>query len=928
MDAVGAVPIKDPSTRAAADLLDDLAAGPTTGLTSEEAARRLAEDGPNELRADQPVPLWRKVLEQFQDPLVWLLLVAIAISLVAWAAEGATGAPIDALVIAAIVVANAVIGFVQAARAETAMAALTALTAARSTVLRDGVLATVPSAELVRGDVLALNAGDAVGADARLLTATNLRVQESSLTGESEAVDKDPATIQQSPIGDRFDMVFAGTDVVQGVGRAVVTGTGMDTEVGAIADLLERAERAPTPLQREIATISRTLGAVVIAIAVVVMAALAIVQGVDSIGDAVGIALMGVSLAVAAVPEGLPAVLSLVLAIGARALAEHNAVMKDLHSVEALGAASVICTDKTGTLTANQMTLRIVATASGELQLTGTGYDPAGELIPGDSPLTDEVRRVLVGGALANNAQLSEVDGEWRIEGDPTEAAFLVAHRKLDAAVEHARRYRRTAEVPFTSERKLMSVVAEQPDKVRLFTKGAPDVLLARCTSVQVGDQVIHMDADRRARAQADIARLSESGYRTLGVAYRVLEASGDADESWEHGLTYLGVVGILDPPREAVPAAVREAQRAGIRTVMITGDHPATARRIAVDLGLITEDAVAASGPELDAMDDERFRETVRTASVFARVAPSHKLRIVDSLQHDGEVVAMTGDGVNDAPALKAADIGVAMGTTGTEVAKRAAVLVLADDNYATIVAAVRQGRVIFDNIGKFLRYLLSSNLGEVATVFFGVVLAAQLGLDRAVESGELVVPLLATQVLWINLVTDAAPALAMGLDPEIDDVMARPPRRRGDRILDRAAWLRIGRVGLVMAVCALAAIDLHLPGGLFPGQGDIELARTAGFTTLVFAQLFNALNARSLRSSALRGLFTNAWLWGAIVLAAVLQALVVNVPALQQAFGTAPLSPAQWAVCVALGSVVLVVEELAKAARRLFSSRPGETP
>ena len=492
-DSVAIVPA-DPSLVDAAAVATGLDVDPTTGLSAAEAAARLAQDGPNELRAKPPVPVWRKILAQFQDPLVYLLLVAIVISLVAWIAEGALGAPVDVIVIAAIVIANAALGFVQENRAENAVAALAVMTAASSTVLRDGVLATVPSSGLVRGDILVLSEGDSVGADARLLTATGLKVQEASLTGESDATLKDPATLEaQAPIGDRFDMVFKGTAVVQGVGRAVVTGTGMRTEMGAIAHMLDETEAVDSPLQKEIASISRALGLIVIGIAVVVMVAIAVLNGVDSPADFVTILLMGVSLAVAAVPEGLPAILSLVLAIGVRALAQRNAVMKNLHSVETLGSASVICSDKTGTLTRNEMTLRTVVTASGEVELTGIGYRPEGEaLLRGgaEDAVLFEARRVLVGGVLANNAQLAEIDGEWRIQGDPTEAAFLVAQHKLEGTANRVARYERQAEVPFTSERKMMSVLAQDPlgETTRLFTKGAPDILLARCEATAGGD--------------------------------------------------------------------------------------------------------------------------------------------------------------------------------------------------------------------------------------------------------------------------------------------------------------------------------------------------------------------------------------------------------------------------------------------------------
>ena len=897
--------------------------------------------GPNELRPQPPVPWWRRVLEQFQDPLVILLLVAIAISVVAWLVEGAQGAPVDAIVIAAIVIANAALGVAQQAKAEDAVAALSVMTAANSTVLRDGLLADIPSAGLVPGDILVLAEGDAVGADARLVMATALRIQEASLTGESEPVAKEVAALTApAALGDRTNMVYKGTAVVHGVGRAVVTSTGMGTQMGEIADLLEGTDTVDSPLQREIASVSKTLGLAVIGIAVVVMAAMALSSGVQDVEDVVDILLMGVSLAVAAVPEGLVAIMSVVLAIGVRAMAQQNAVVKNLHSVETLGSATVICSDKTGTLTKNEMTLRVVATASGEVQLTGTGYQPEGRAVA-SGELTDdllhEARRVLVGGALANNAQFVEVDGEWRIQGDPTEAAFLVAQHKLVGTLDRVARFTRHSEVPFTSERKLMSVVGRDPATAapRLFTKGAPDVLLARCSSIQVGREVLPLDESWRARALADVERLSATGHRTLGVAFRLLEddpdLDGALDESTEYGLVYLGAVGIVDPPRDEAAEAVREAHRAGVRTAMITGDHPATARRIAQDLGIVDESARVCTGDELDRLSEADLREVAREVSVYARVAPEHKLRIVHALQADGHVVAMTGDGVNDAPALKAADIGVAMGITGTEVSKEAGAMILGDDNYATIVAAIRQGRVIFDNIKKFLRYLLSSNMGEVATVFFGVVFASFLGLTEA-SGGGVVVPLLATQILWINLVTDAAPALAMGLDPEIDDVMARPPRPPQEPILTPALWRKIVFVGLFMGAVTLLTFDIFLPGGLVPGDQPLEVARTAGFTTLVFAQLFNALNSRSRTSSAFRGLTSNPWLWAALGFGVVMQVLVVELPFLQTAFGTTSLDPTQWLVSLVMASLVLWSQELVKwvgrrraAGRREIGRAPG---
>ncbi|MHA6524890.1 cation-translocating P-type ATPase [Tessaracoccus sp. G1721] len=908
-----------------------LGVDPAVGLTESEVTARREVHGPNELRSTPPESAWRRLLRQFADPLIYLLLAAIVISVIAWAVEGGSGVPVDAIVIALIVVANAVIGFVQENRAERAVAALAGLTATRSTVLRDGLLTTVASAELVPGDILVLAEGDAVGADARLVTASALRVQEASLTGESEAAGKSPGPLPEpAPLAERSNMVFKGTAVARGVGRAVVTDTGMRTEMGRIATLLDETESEPSPLQREIARISRTLGILVMAIAVVVMATTALLTRVDSLDEAVDILLMGVSLAVAAVPEGLPAILSLVLAIGVQALARRNSVMKDLHSVETLGSVSVICSDKTGTLTRNEMTLREVVTASGRIRLGGTGYAPVGEVtIDGDVDRTlDEARLALVAGSVANDAQLAEVDGAWQIQGDPTEAAFLVAARKLDGAPELAAAHDRASQVPFTSERRMMSVLSEHPDLGHVVhAKGAPDVLLELCATEQVGGTAVPLTRARRGQILRVTDDLSAQGYRTLGVAWRPAaahEREGFGEPS-ERDLTFGGIVALLDPPREEAATAIAEAHRAGIRTVMITGDHPVTAARIAADLGITGDGGTVVTGVQLDRADDAVLAEISRTASVYARVAPEHKLRIVDALQADRQVVAMTGDGVNDAPALKSADIGVAMGITGTEVTKEAGAMILGDDNYATIVAAVRQGRVIFDNIRKFMRYLLSSNMGEIATVFLGVTLGGAIGLADPASPGTAVVPLLATQILWINLVTDSGPALAMGVDPEIDDVMARPPRRFDDRIIDRHMWQRILVIGALMGLLSLVAYDLTLIGGLIGGLEhlaadgeELALARTTVFTALVVMQLANALNSRSDSASVANHLFTNRWLWISLAGALLAQVAVVYLPVLQRAFGTAPLGWQHWGLALGAGAVVIAVEEAVKGVRR----------
>jgi len=920
--------LDDPSVKDADEVARALGADINNGLTSPEASRRLSENGPNELRAAPRVPTWRRVLSHFQDPLVYLLLAAIAIALVAWVIKGLVGWPVDAIVIATIVLLNAVLGYVQEAKAQNAVAALARMTAATSAVLRDGQVLRVPSAELVRGDLLVLGEGDAVGADARLLLATSLRVQEASLTGESEAVLKDAATLREpATLGDRLDMVFKGTAVAQGTGRAVVTATGMDTEMGSIAEMLEATAEEPTPLEKEIGRIGRRLGIAVVIIAVVVVGTILLMSDIRGAADVIHVLLLGVALAVAAVPEGLPAILSVVLALGVQRMAKHNAIVKKLSSVETLGSASVIASDKTGTLTRAEMTIERVMTASGGTHVTGVGYAPQGrvehegaELAAG--PLRDEQIVVLSGGSLAGNADLRQgAGGEWEIHGDPTEAAFLVAERKLGVTERRERRFERIGKIPFTSERKMMSTIEldhEHDDEVVVITKGAPDVLLDRCTRTRVGMEVVELDDALRARILADVDTLADAALRTLAVAYRPLAPGEDreAAESLERDLVFVGTVGIIDPPREEAAVAIREARRAGIRVIMITGDHPRTAARIAADLGIVDAGASALTGLELDALDDAAFAEAVRKTSVYARVSPAHKLRIVAALRADGNVVAMTGDGVNDAPALKAADIGIAMGMTGTEVTKEAAKMILADDNFATIVEAVREGRGIVDNIRKFLRYLLSSNMGEVLTVFLGVVGAGVIGLKGA---GDVVVlPLLATQILWINLITDSGPALAMGVDPPADDLMARKPRHLSERLIDARMWANVMQTGVVIAVVTLLTIDIYLPGGLIEGTYDLATARTAGFTVLVLTSLFTCFNARSDTASAFAHLFVNPWLWGAIALSVLLQVAVVNLDFLNLAFGTVPLAFNQWLLCAAMASVVLWFSEARKLASR----------
>ncbi|MES2189990.1 MAG: cation-translocating P-type ATPase [Pseudomonadota bacterium] len=920
----------DPSVRELDDIVARLGAHPARGLSSAEALRRLRLHGPNTLDSAPSLPAWRRALSQFQDPLIYLLLAAIAVSLFAWLMDGRPGWPIDAAVIAIVVLLNAALGYVQQEKARSAVEALAKMTQATCSVMRDGSLQRLPVVSLVCGDLLILNEGDVVGADARLLAASTLRVQEASLTGESEAVLKNIQTLPLPvALGDRLNMVFRGTAVAQGTGRGVVTATGMKTEMGAIAAMLEAIPEAPTPLGMEVSRLGRVLGVAVVVIAAVVVTTILLLSELRMAADVITVMLLGVALAVAAVPEGLPAILSVVLALGVQRMARHKAIVKNLSSVETLGCASVICSDKTGTLTRAEMTIERVATASGMTSLTGVGYAPVGrveqagrQLVSG--PLLDEVMLTLLGGCLAGNAGLrQDAGGNWLIQGDPTDAAFLVAMRKLDPSLRlRAGRYERCLEIPFTSDRKMMSTIEldhDQGDVAMLVSKGAPDVLIERCTHVKRGVQTVPLDAALKAAILADVDRLSGAALRTLAVAWRPLGDEEDRNgNGLEKNLIYAGTVGMMDPPREEAAVAIRKAQLAGIRIIMITGDHPRTAVRIAADLGICDAQSPVLAGIDMDLLKGAAFAAAVRKTSVYARVAPAHKLRIVQALQDDGHVVAMTGDGVNDAPALKAADIGIAMGVTGTEVTRQAARMILADDNFATIVEAVREGRSIFDNIRKFLRYLLSSNMGEVLTVFLGVVGAGVIGLQA--PGVAVVLPLLATQILWLNLITDSWPALAMGMDPPVGDVMTRQPRVRAGRVMDAHMWSGILQTGVVIAVTTLLTMDMLMPGGLIEGTGDLAVARTAGFTVLVLAHLFNAFNARSETTSAFSRLFSNPWLWAALALSSGLQIAVVHVGFLNYAFGTVPLDLQQWLLCIAMASFVLWYTESRKLVVRLW--------
>lgn len=929
---------RQPFSVVAADLKCDL----STGLMADAARERLLRLGKNELPVVPPVPAWRRLVAQFTNPLTILLLVAIVISLIAWLLERDTAVPFEAITILAIVIINAVLGYVQEARAEQAIAALRAMSAATTRVLRDGQQHIIATAEVVPGDVVLLEEGDTIPADGRVTDSISLRVAEAVLTGESTPVSKDAEPIEEEVgIADQANMVWSGTSVIAGRGRVLVTATGARTELGKIASTLQETEEGETPLQQELDRTGRLLGGIVIAIAIFISGMILIVEHIRTLTELVDVLILAVSLAVAAVPEGLTAITTIVLSLGMQRMARRNVIVRKLAAVETLGSTTVICSDKTGTLTKNEMTVRVAVTAEDRWDLAGTGYEPVGDISRNGEvvadPVSHEDLRLLLGAAgLANNAILKHHEGVWTIQGDPTEGALLVAAQKIGlTSDDRDARFVRVGEIPFSSERKLMSTAytdAEQDQRVILASKGAPDILLARCMYEHVANDERPLTDERRESIRTVVDQLAADAFRTIGVAYRQFQPDAtpdDLSDQVEQEFVWLGLVGMIDPPRSEATDAVQLARQAGIRAIMITGDHPKTAAAIATELGIINAGDRAMTGAELQHTDEADLKTIVSSTSVYARVAPEHKLQIVRALRSNNEIVAMTGDGVNDAPALKAADIGIAMGITGTDVSKGAADMILTDDNFASIVAAIEEGRSIFANIQKFLRYLLSSNVGEVFVMFFGVLLADQIGLVP--ENGSrIVVPLLATQILWINLLTDSGPALALGVEPADHGVMYAPPRDPGTRIIHGRMWVDIVLIGIVMAIATLLVMDWGLPGGLIANEsGSMAYAQTLAFCTLVLAQLFNAFNARFERRSAFNHLGRNRWLWVAVLVSLLLQIAVVYLPFLQAPFRTVALSATDWLLCFVAGASVLAFGELKKlVARWIRANRAGAGP
>jgi Ca2+-transporting ATPase len=867
-------------------VVDALGTSPDSGLSGEEAARRLAQYGPNELPAARTVAPWRLLLEQFKNVLILILLAAVGLSIV-------LGHATEALVIAAIVVLAAVLGFVQEYRAERAIEALRQMAAPTATVLRDGDEVDVPARELVPGDLMLLRAGDRASADGRVVEAVNLQAEESALTGESLPVEKhtDALSGGDLPIGDRRNMVYTGTSVTYGRGRALVVATGMDTEFGGIARMLETIERAKTPLQ-----VSLDRVAMILARAAVVVVLLVVALGLVRGQPFLEMLLFGTALAVAVVPEALPAVITISLTLAAQRMVKRNALVRRLPAIETLGSVSVICADKTGTLTKDEMTVRKVFADGQMVELRGTGNEPDGDVLRDSSPVDypPALLEALRAAVLASDARLvqSEDDGQTRVAGDPTEGALLVAAGKVGLErTELEARFPRVNEIPFTSESKRMTTLNATPNGSVAFAKGAPEVILGACTRQLTGSAETPLDGAAR-------DALLSTARQMAGEALRVLAVARQSDAtlaSAERELTFLALIGMIDPPRPEARRAVETCAQAGIKPVMITGDHPLTAQAIARELGILT-DGRAVTGGELDAMDDAELEGEVEAIEVYARVSPEHKLRVVTALQRRGHAVAMTGDGVNDAPALKKADIGVAMGVTGTDVAKEAAEMTLTDDNFASIVAAVEEGRGVFANIKKYLMYLLAANLGEIGLLLGASVLGKPL-------------PLSAVQILYVNLATDGLPALALSVDPNEPDLMRRSPRSRRTGIFTRPIVTLIAVGGAWSAIVTLGLFTWALSSGR-----PLAEAMTMTFATLVLIEFFKAYSFRSDRNSVLDAPFANTWLNLAILWELLLVTLVVNVPFLQEAFGTRSLSLATWLIVAGTAFTVVPVLELAK--------------
>jgi Ca2+-transporting ATPase len=899
-------------TRTAREAIDFWRTDQNDGLTSSEVKSRIADFGYNEMIEKQKTPWWKRFFAQFQDFMVLVLLAATLIS-------AFLGEYVDSATILAIVMINAILGFVQEHRAEKSMDALKTMVAPMAHVIRNGILQQIAAREMVPGDIMALESGDKIAADARLIDVQNLEVDEATLTGESLPVRKvvDKEYEESSPLGDRKNMVYAGTSIVKGRGKAVVCATGMATEVGRIAGMIQDVEHESTPLEQRLESLGRWLvwGCLIICIVVVI-------TGVLKGEPLLLMCMAGISLAVAAIPEGLPAIVTVALALGVQRMIKRNAIIRKLPAVETLGCTTVICSDKTGTLTQNAMTVKEIFVAGNIYEITGTGYDIKGNFLLNKQefdPTKDKcLLHCLEIGVLCNNSILKHnnigitglwrrgASGGWSIEGDPTEGAIVIAAAKANiwrSIVE--KNQQRLAEIPFESERCRMSVIYEKSNKNIIYVKGAPDVILDMCQHYSSNNGELVLSPATKAEILAANEKMTDQALRVLAVAYRQISKGevNHVSEELEKNLVFVGLIGMIDPPRQEVKPAIALCRQAGIRTIMITGDHRNTAVAIAKELQMFKEDKnQALTGNELDALNDAELSEIINRVTVYARVSPAHKLRIVRALKRQGHIVAMTGDGVNDAPAIKEADIGVAMGAGGTDVTKEAASMVLADDNFATIVAAVEEGRGIYDNIRKFIRYLLSCNLGEVLTMFIATIAGLPL-------------PLLPVQILWVNLVTDGLPAMALGVDPNNHDIMNRPPRNPKESVFSRGLSRKIIVRGLQIGISTVLVFAM-----VYFLKNDLAEARTMAFCTLVFSQMFHVFDCRSESHNVFEiGILKNKYLILATICSLFMQLLVVYHPFMQEIFATVPLGMVDWVTIICVSGWTFMISAI----RHLFFRR-----
>jgi Ca2+-transporting ATPase len=886
------------------EVIKNLGSNSVSGLTSDEASVRLQKHGPNQLKEAKKYSALGIFLGQFNDFIIWVLIGAAVVSgfLKEW---------IDAIAIIAIVILNAILGFIQEYRAEKSLAALKKLSSPTSKVIRDGRREVIASSQLGPGDIIELEAGDNVPADGRVVWLTsNFGVQEASLTGESTPVMKTTLLLEEKDVllGDRANMVYMGTSVSSGKARAAVTETGMETELGKIAGMIQEIERESTPLQKKLEQFGKW-----IVYLCFVLVGLVFLLGWLRGGKIIDVFLTAVSLAVAAIPEGLPAVVTIALALGVQRMVKRHALIRKLPSVETLGCATVICSDKTGTLTRNEMTVQAVYAGGRLFKLTGIGYAPKGEFILDEKAVKaedyPELEKALSLGVLCNGAQLIEDKGNYKIVGDPTEGAILTAAAKAGIWKQDKEQdFSFIDEIPFDSERKKMTILRRQGDKLIAFVKGAPDVLMEDCSSIEIEGVSGSLTGEDKERILKANDSLTEQAMRVLAVAYRVLDSDSRKSQAQliERELIFVGLIAMIDPPREEVKRAIEECTRAGIKTMMITGDHKNTAVAIARQLGFFEADSLALSGDELDRLSEEEFEKEVEKIPVYARVSPAHKLRIVKARKARKEIVAMTGDGVNDAPALKEADIGIAMGITGTDVTKEVSDMVITDDNFASIVAAVEEGRGVYDNIQKFVHYLLSCNAGEILVMF----VSSLAGLPA---------PLIPIQILWVNLVTDGLPALALGVEPVDKDVMNRPPRPPNEPVVTRQRAFLMLAQGAFIAVCSLAAFMFVC----FVEKEGIGRARTAAFIVLSCSQLFHSFNCRNFTQSLFKiGLFSNTKLIFATGVSFGLQMAVVYVPFLQKVFKTEALGAFDWLLVIIISSFPLWAMEVYKRVHKSISA------